>query len=63
MNVIRKIDLSGNVTTFAGENGTPGFNDGEGTNARFSYPQGVAVDSLNSTARYKIQDHGLEFYI
>ena len=41
---IRKIDTSGNVTTLAGA-GTSGFLNGQGTAARFSNPQGVAVDA------------------
>ena len=39
---IRRIDLYGNVTTFAG--GNRGFSDGQGTNARFFHPTGVALD-------------------
>ncbi len=39
---IRKIDSSGNVTTFAGS--SSGFADGSGTNAKFNSPQGVAID-------------------
>lgn len=42
---IRKIDGSGNVTTFAGD-GTAGFTNGTGSAARFNTPKGVAVDSL-----------------
>ncbi len=41
---IRKIDKDGNVTTLAGS-GFPGFADGSGTNAAFTYPHDVAVDS------------------
>lgn len=40
---IRKVTPDGNVTTLAG-NGTAGFADGTGPAARFSGPQGVAVD-------------------
>jgi len=41
---IRKIDSSGVVTTFAGD-GTSGYLDGTGTNAKFNCPSAVAVDS------------------
>jgi len=43
--VIRKITQSGDVTTFAGTMGTPGFTDAIGTNARFNGPFGLAIDS------------------
>ena len=42
---IRKITPAGAVTTLAGMSGTPGNADGQGTNAQFYTPQGVAVDS------------------
>ena len=45
--LIRKIDSSGNVTTLAGD-GTSGFADAQGTSAKFSFPQGVAVDYQNN---------------
>ena len=41
---IRKIDLSGEETTVAG-NGTEGSQDGKGSQATFNYPRGIAVDS------------------
>ena len=41
--LIRKIDPSGNVTTFAGS-GSPGSTNANGTSASFYYPQGIAVD-------------------
>ena len=40
---IRKMDLQGNVTTFAGT-GVPGFKDGGATQAQFNRPSGVAFD-------------------
>jgi hypothetical protein len=42
--VIRKIDTSGQVTTFAGTAGVSGTNDGTGTSAKFKAPWGIAVD-------------------
>ena len=41
---IRKITTAGSVTTFAGSPGASGTANGTGANARFSYPEGVAVD-------------------
>jgi sugar lactone lactonase YvrE len=42
-NMIRKIDTNGYVTTFAGSTNS-GFVDGNGTNAAFQFPSGLAVD-------------------
>jgi Tol biopolymer transport system component len=42
---IRRITAGGIVTTLAGEPGVIGSDDGQGTAARFSSPQGVAVDA------------------
>ncbi|MES2581195.1 MAG: hypothetical protein V4627_00635 [Pseudomonadota bacterium] len=44
---IRKISPAGVVTTLAG-NGTAGFIDGTGANARFNTPMGVAVDGAGN---------------
>jgi len=44
--VIRKVDASGNVTTFAGKFGVPGTTDGIGGNARFS--RLAAVTAVNT---------------
>lgn len=41
---VRKISPEGTVSTFAG-NGTAGFNDALGSEAKFNYPIGVAVDA------------------
>ena len=43
--IIRKITLSGEVTTLAGLANNPGSVDGAGNAARFNTPCGVAVDS------------------
>jgi Streptogramin lyase len=42
--VIRKIDPSGNVTTFAGIMDSSGFSDGQGTSASFYGPVGLTID-------------------
>ena len=44
-NTIRKIAAGGTVSTFAGSPGISGSADGNGTNAFFNAPQGVAVDN------------------
>jgi sugar lactone lactonase YvrE len=43
-NIIRKISPTGEVSNFAGS-GLYGKTDGEGVNARFNTPQGLAIDS------------------
>ncbi len=44
-NVIRKIVLSGQVTTLAGDNNNIGLIDGNGKNAWFKKPYGLEIDS------------------
>jgi sugar lactone lactonase YvrE len=56
---IRKITPDGTVTTLAGTN-EPGYADGPGTQARFSYPAGIAVDGegnlyVADTANHRIR--------
>ena len=45
---IRKITADGTVSLFAGTNGLQGTNDGTGTLARFTAPEGLAVDGANN---------------
>ena len=45
---IRQITPTGRVSTFAGFLGKPGNTDGPGSYARFSDPEGVAVDSAGN---------------
>ncbi len=45
---VRKITPAGLVTTVAGLSGFIGSTDGIGTQARFEYPQGVAVDTSSN---------------
>ena len=45
---VRKITPSGLVSTLAGLVGSPGSNDGLGSEARFKYPQDLTVDSAGN---------------
>ena len=53
--VIRKIDTAGNVTTFAGS-GSPGFTDGQGSAAQFTYPGDIVFNSADG--HFYITDSG-----
>lgn len=54
---IRKITPLGDVTTLAGSPQEPGSADGNGTNARFNYPNAIAVDASGSLYVTDRQNH------
>ncbi len=56
--LIRKIDISGNVTTLAGT-GDAGFNDGNGTSASFNSPVGITVDVLGNIFVADYENHSI----
>jgi sugar lactone lactonase YvrE len=45
--VIRKVTPAGDVVTIAGEPGVAGFADGQGSEARFRFPAGIAIDPVS----------------
>jgi sugar lactone lactonase YvrE len=47
-NTVRKITPAGTVTTFAGQAGALGYLDRTGSEARFGYPAGLAVDGSDN---------------
>lgn len=47
-NTIRRIDVNGNVTTFAGAAGVVGSADGTALQARFFNPSSIAIDSAGN---------------
>ena len=48
MRVIRRLDKSGNVTLIAGKAGALGSTDGNGTDARFGYPNAIQVNGAGT---------------
>ena len=46
--VIRKIDLIGQVSVFAGTAGTAGYADGTGAAAVFNCPVGIVIDKAGN---------------
>jgi hypothetical protein len=61
---IKKIDLNGIVTTFAGS-GINSFQDGNGTNASFNFPSGITSDASGNlfvadTGNYRIRKISLD---
>ena len=56
---VRKITPARAVSTLAGMAGVSGSTDGTGSNARFNYPVGVAVDSLGNVYVADYQSHTL----
>ncbi|MFT5589896.1 MAG: sugar lactone lactonase YvrE [Bradyrhizobium sp.] len=56
---IRKITPQGVVTTLAGSVGLDGSTDGRGSAARFSYPQGIAVDAAGTVIVSDTYNHTL----
>lgn len=52
---IRKITPSGVVSTLAGS--TEGFEEGNGANAKFSFPRGVAIDSIRNVYVADTENH------
>ncbi len=53
---IRKISTDKTVTTFAGS-GKPGFKDGKGKEAEFSFPHAIAIDSKDNLFIADISNH------
>src|ERR1041385_9214360 len=56
-NTIRKTTLDGVVTTLAGSAGQSGSGDGTGSEARFKFPDGVAVDGVGNLYVADVQNH------
>ena len=57
-NTIREITTDGTVTTMAGD-GTPGFSDGISTNAQFTHPTGLTIDSAGNVYVADFSNHAI----
>lgn len=57
-NSIRKITPNGMVTTFAGD-GTLGFEDGIGSEAKFNFPQGITIDLEDNLYVVDVGNHSI----
>src|ERR1041385_2215786 len=57
-NAIRRVDPGGNVVTIAG-NGTSGFVDANGTNARFNLPFGITIDPAGNLYISDFNNHSI----
>lgn len=56
---IRKVSATGVVTTLAGSAGDPGYVDGQGSAARFAFPQSLSVDSSGNVYVADADNHDL----
>jgi len=54
---IRRITPTGGVTTLAGSAGNAGSSDGNGTTARFLYPEGIALDRAGNLLVADTENH------
>ncbi len=57
--VVRQITPAGNVSTLAGQPGSPGHADGPGTTARFNLPVGIACDPQGNLYVVEYGNHTL----
>ncbi len=57
-NSVRKITPSGTVTTLAGD-GTSGFEDGIGSEAKFNFPQGITIDIEDNLYVVDVGNHSI----
>ncbi len=58
-NAIRKIDQSGNVTTFAGSAGAFGLLDGQGITAQFHRPTYITIDNSGNLYVTDVNNHAI----